>query len=284
MTRTENDKSIIRTYDSINEVLELSRTPTEINKQVWQNTEEKNASNPSAWYGIPQHQEKVRELISLGWTDGAQKLEKRRDNVQGENLPEPVSMKRRRKWSDSGDVLDITRTYAGSMEAWQKCERMPTNTRRYVEILCNLSINSEIRAETIFYRGAAALILADMMTNAGYAVKIAATVAVGNMFTQHRKIALDIMTVKDYSAPLDIQSLASVLCLAGFFRLAWFQLATTHIDAIDSSLGSARRIEDVIDLEPHQVANIDSVNDQETARQWIQDSIAKIQTAELMAA
>lgn len=286
MINNSTAKRTMREYESINEMLQASRTPSEANKALWEEVETAEKSNPMKWYGIDGAQAKVRELISLGWSAGASKLETRRDSVQGENIPAPVSMKRRRKWADMGDTLDITRTYAGQTDAWQKCERMPSNSRRYVEIMINLSISGATDGEVIFWRGAATLILADMMTNAGYAVKITGAVANERMYAEHMgRKSIDLFTVKDYAAPLDIESLASVVCLSGFFRLAWFQLACTHEDKINDTFGSVQKITDILkDIEPHQLADVDSISDKYDAKRWIEESIKKIQQGELKAA
>lgn len=285
MLMTEKKGLRIRNYDSVQETIELAKQPSQANKHIWRNTEQSPSNDKYQWVGVSGGINKIRELISLGWEDGASKLERRAENLKGENAPAPINMRRRRKWGEQGDTLDITRTYAGITEAWQRCERVSTNSTRYIEIICNLSINSQINADVIFWRGAAALILADLMTGAGYNVKITGCVSATNMFKVKDMFCVDFFTVKDYQQPLDINSLASVVCMAGFFRTVWFQLATTHEEAIEESLGRSITLERAYGkLDAHQIGGVEGIRDELGAKQWVEESIKHIQGQELLAA
>lgn len=274
----DNDKAIIRHFDSVGDALEYSRTPSEANRDSWQEFETRKMGKE--WYGTEGEQAKVRELINIGWTEGAAKLEKQSGAIQADNPPKPVNIRRRRSWADQGDSLDIARVYAGSSEAWQRCIKTPANTNRYIEVLVDLCISYGTQESVIFWRGAAALVLSDLMQAAGYAVKITAGVNVSKLFEGSRKKSVDTFTVKDYQQPLDIVSLSSVVCLAGFFRLVWFQLATTHKDRVTSGLGHVEKLESGIKLEPHQIGDLSSVNDARSAKVWIQAAIDKIQNGQ----
>ena len=276
---------VVRHFDSLTAAQACADTqPTNSNNRaMWQGFMSEGSGDGSArWYGVDGGVKKVRQIIREGWGDGRAKLVKMSDEVLALNPPQPVSIRRRRVWGDQGDSVDMGRIYSGQFDqAWQRTSRVTSNSTRYVEILANPAVNCGTDAEVIFWRGAAALVLADMIQGAGYAVSITAIFASHNLFQESPHDCLDLVTVKGYADPLDMDNLASVLCLGGWFRDVWFRMATSHDRPIWSSLGSSRAITDALELAPNQIGNLDDVTDLASARAWIRRQIERLQGAEL---
>ncbi|MFN3886121.1 MAG: hypothetical protein ACK4MG_04110 [Aquabacterium sp.] len=170
------------------------------------------------WLGAPDLtvlEQRIRE----GWPEGAAMIA----GLAASELPDPVSIKRRREWADQGDELDIHRVYAGKLDsAWSRMGKRESRAPRRITLMCDLSCPWFQKADALAWRGVAALKLSDALEEAGYQVQILAVncaVGVDSQEEQpgHEAVAA-IVPVKHYDAPLDLSSLASVLVAPGFKR------------------------------------------------------------------
>jgi hypothetical protein len=232
----------IRRLDSVSEALEAAKHPAkrEENQRMWHALENGAfANDPMAWYGINGDLKQVRRLITEGWEEGSSKVLLLAEQAAAFNPPKPASIRRRRVFSDSGDSIDMGRVWAGQIDrAWTRCSRAVVATTKYIEIVVNIAVNCNIAAEVVFWRGAAALTLADMLVGAGYAVRITGANAVTEAWvTGKTRNSLQLITVKDYQNPLDISNLASVVCLGGFLRSVLYQEMTTFDADTERNLG-----------------------------------------------
>lgn len=170
------------------------------------------------WLGAPDLQT-LEQRMREGWADGAAMI----SQLAAAELPEPVSIKRRREWADQGDELDIHRVYAGKLDtAWSRMGKRQSRAPRRITLMCDLSCPWFQKADALAWRGVAALKLSDALEEAGYQVQIlAVNCAVGVNDADGRQgnegVAA-VVPVKHYDAPLDLCSLASVLVAPGFKR------------------------------------------------------------------
>lgn len=171
------------------------------------------------WLGAPDLAT-LEQRIREGWAEGAAMIA----GLAASELPDPVSLKRRREWADQGDELDIHRVYAGKLDtAWSRMGKRNSRAPRRITIMCDLSCPWFQKADSLAWRGVAALKLSDALEAAGYQVQIlAANCAVGvnddrKKAVGHEAVAA-LVPIKHYDAPLDLCSLASVLVAPGFKR------------------------------------------------------------------
>lgn len=286
-TETVKNKVIWREYPSLVDAYAQARLePTNShNRSLWKEYQSREKhENGKNWYGVNTLTE-VKKALAEGWEEGTTKLKKISDDVTALNPPKPISTRRRRSWADAGDTLDITRTYAGDLNAWQRCTRAQANTTRYFDLIINLGIPYHIKAETLLYRGASALVLSDLLVRAGYSVKIKAGYACRGLISGTSELCADMVTVKDYQDPLDINSLASIVCLAGFFRYVLFSLATQREQTVCGSLGSTVRINDVMEqagnTPPASITDFDKVGSLQSAMDFVREKVQALQGNDL---
>ena len=172
----------------------------------------------------------VMQTVLAGWSDGAIRLFDASNDVK---KPAMEALTRKIEYTDQGESICLDRLYAGEFETmWRGFKpHRAHKAGRIVKINCNVAISWSVTPETAFWTGASALVLADTLQNAGYAVEIDLIAAATN---KEREIVGKIR-LKEADQPLSISGLASTMCLSGFYRgpaLAWmvknYQLESTY--------------------------------------------------------
>ena len=179
------------------------------------------------WFGFPaldkngDHRLTVAELRDTlqNYTDGVDKAAEMADKLR-EKIAQPMSIKRRRIRCDFGDSIDMQAVYAGRLDtAWQRCGKVQQRCRRNLIVGVDQIEYGGGDASRIFWRGAAALALSDVLSAAGYSVELRACFRGGNdCGSQGVSI-----TVKQPDMPLDILATAGPMTHPAFFRACGHQ-------------------------------------------------------------
>lgn len=284
---------IVRRFDSMGAFLDQSKKVAAVGSNV--EYHKKSASSKEAmgyerkgihdWFGIPTSPtvaEDVAKCITNGWPAGVDKLMAALDDV--EQPESPKSQKRRRVRGDFGDSIDMGRVWAGDLDrAWERCGKREAKSARTISIVCDVWATWKVTGEALFWRGAATLKLADLLTASGYSVEIiAACVSADVLRNDGREIkpenTADLIVIKEASAPLDLGSLAASVCLSGFLRMVCFQAMFTHEGRVtDPSCGSISTARKAKLVEDHQIDGLYDVGSREQARDWISKQIKAIE-------
>lgn len=239
------------------------------------------------WYGST-NLAQIFERVNNGWAEGADTIHELSESLSLE-VPKPRSIRRRNIRSDAGDWLDIHRVYAGELStAWTRPVRRAVNGSRVITLVASMQGNVSAKQHIFFWRAAAALCLADMLTEAGYNVRVVSEYKVdsqGSGILQHR------VTVKDALSPLDLNGLAATVGLAGFKRSWGFMAVKQHIELLGgkNNYGSwISLVEDQSTNAPDTfggTSNVISQNESELACkgkaiQWVTATLARIEGGE----
>jgi len=176
------------------------------------------AHKGQSWWGVRNVEEVVR-ISKDGWPAG---LEKVWSSLQVLEMPEMISVRRKKVRKSFGDHLDIQRVYQGDLErAWESTERHPsrgvghTTTTIFVDINASYSTT----ADSCFWRGACAIVLADALERAGRSARIIGFTHLDSQYIGHGgQHTTTSILLKDYSDRLDLNYLALTTALAGFYR------------------------------------------------------------------
>ncbi len=166
--------------------------------------------------------EDVKTKANGYWPEGLELVQGMLYEIEreGSKLPPPVDQKRRKKWSnDSGDDLDLDRLRSGQ-EYWQTMSKRPTNAPRRITLVANVSAACNVDHQKILWRGATAIVLADLLEKAGYRVDLWAVDA-GRIFLDC-KPTISALMLKDSGQVLDIATVVNGLS-GWFFRTVFFQ-------------------------------------------------------------
>lgn len=113
------------------------------------------------------------EQAALGvWRDGLKIIDGMLKELASETLPQPVSRRRRRFWSeDDGDELSLDRLERGQ-PYWEGRKRQAKIAPAVITLVTDMSTNCGIESKSILWRGAATLVLSKLLEEAGYSVDL----------------------------------------------------------------------------------------------------------------
>lgn len=281
VARTWTADLLTQTFPSVAAVIDAARFCNTTNRQLWANAyivNEKrmiDAAERVRWYGLEPGPGAVRDALAQGWPEGVRRINEALADL-GDDIAPPQSVKRRRVRSDHGAEVDMSAYWRGRADiAWTDCRRTSTRAPQVVTIAAQISAPSKTDSRALFWRGAAVLKLADLLTAAGYHVRIDAVRNVTDGYTNYPGRLLQRVTVKEATAPLDVESLAAVLCLSGFFRMFLFACMCSMVYKVNKSMG----ITQIYEPAPGEVAGVEDCTDADTARAWIRAQLEAITNA-----
>lgn len=231
-------------------------------------------SDSEHWLGIAGGRDAVKRVFQTGWTQG---VERTLAALKGLQVRRAVSIRRKRTRGEFGDAVDMQRVYRGDLAtAWERMQKREGVGSPIKTLYVRFNNLGGTGADTFFWRGAAALIVADALTAAGYSVQIIA--GMGNTHVSSKIVGLAWHTVeiKASTAPLDLHTLAGTVALAGFFRVIGFGAMSAMPGAVDMSFG--RSVEVPADVVagrfPGALILGDVIDSQASAQNWIDATLA----------
>lgn len=259
-------------YDSVESFLDAVRAPAIIPENDSVRLSYAETEDRGHWYGAGcRTGADVQRLLSKGWTEGRRKA---LDAFSKLDLTALVPIDRRRKVTraDFGDSLDIGDVYAGRLAtAWRIPKRRNAIGPSQYTITANMLASGGDNASVLFWRGAAAIALADLLETSGYATRL--IVGFGGDCSGKRVSCR--ITVKEYDKPLDLATASAVL-MPGFFRaLGHGWTAGHHPKKISTPSMSVEQciVEDEDLFLSHDVVDLP------TAQNWLMNQVERINAA-----
>lgn len=218
----------------------------------------------------------VVKLVNDGWEDGMKRLTAA---LKAITPPTPMNIRRMPAWGDHGDEVNMDRVRTGNLEtAWRFTPKRAVGVaKRNVTIVVDSIASHGIPAEQMFWRGAAAVTLADALTNAGYSVQLLSAFRGDGL---HGEAVVCRVMVKDYHAPFDLQTAAACLACPAFFRaigVAWGfgNLPVGQVHSGAWSVYNALKTADVLDIASGSILHItpQTVSTKEQAQAWVEECV-----------
>jgi hypothetical protein len=167
------------------------------------------------WFGGIRNWKEAADILEKGWSKGAERLRSLAGKLSAE-VPQAKSIRRRLNWSDGGDEVCKDRLNNGQSDScWRTMRRTPGASPQTVAIETDFGGNCHLTADDLFWQGAAAAVLTDVLEEAGYRVEMYANTKIGTPSGLNHWIRIK---VKEADMPLRLDGVASVLCHAGIFR------------------------------------------------------------------
>jgi hypothetical protein len=172
----------------------------------------------SAWMGGLHSWDEAKVLLEKGWPEGAERLRTLAGKLAAQ-VPQAKSIRRKLTWADDGDEICRDRLQSGHIEqCWRTMRRSPFVAPQTVAIETTWGGHYGQTAEELFWQGAAAAVLTDILEEAGYRVEVYAN-RVSEWNGKHHCIRVK---VKEADMPMRLDGMAAVLCHAGIFRTFGF--------------------------------------------------------------
>jgi hypothetical protein len=223
----------------------------------------------------------ARALLEKGWPEGARRLKALAEKLTA-TLPPAKSVRRRLRWSDDGDEVSKDRLNGGFVDScWRASKRELVASPEVVTVETNWGGTARRSADELFWQGAAAACLTDMLEQAGYRGELYAN----NHSLHPRGRTLLRVRVKEADAPVRIDTLAAVLCHAAVFRVfglsakeqAPFHVNGGHGRTTEISREQFRELEEKLSQNGRGTVMIGAIYDEQSAVRAIEEEIARLQ-------
>jgi hypothetical protein len=227
--------------------------------------------DPSNWLGAPDVKS-VYRILDSGWPEGLRRVREALGKLAVPPLP---SVRRAKARADFGDEVDMQRVWSGDLNrAWATTRRKFDPRRKAaqtVTILCRLGGNCHLRADRLFWQGACAVALIDALKRSNRSVKLVAfmhsrAVDAATQTTEH----LLELPILEAGQQADLEKLAAVLCLAGFFRTEGFKSICQTCAHVTPFLGYTTEGIPAILKTGQKVIEVSSVYDEASAKAFLE--------------
>ena len=234
------------------------------------------------WYGVDGVQA-MHNALEQGHAKGVAAIDTMLGKIKAQ-LPKAVGLGRKLMRGDQGDEIDIHAVNRGDISrAWTSRKRLIKRGKSAVRIVCDIAGNCNVDANTLQWRGVAAMCVAEIMSGAGYKTEIVAGMSTSGAASGLPEV-LTTVTVKAMGTQPDKGLLAAVLCLAGFFRTWGFAAIIRHADNAgkhaSGGLGHTSRLDTQLppDARFTQIIVSHDVRNLTTATAWIVATVGMLQS------
>jgi hypothetical protein len=187
-----------------------------------------------------------------------------------EVCPPQSSRRRVARNQEWGDELNAEQVLTRNMTPWERMTR-ENQPRRSVTIGVNLTVDGSQRAQHLLWRGAAAVALADILTQRGLNVDIVAFWTISDISTASKMVVAR-YTVKRSDMPLDIGSAAVALAEIAYARLVALYGLARHIPGtLDDCMGHRETLPEVDRAGIDYLAEA-TITSRDTATAWLRSS------------
>lgn len=174
-----------------------------------------------SWYGRDIYSWKqFGELSFQRWDSGADLVDSMAAKIVGASIPEPSKISRVQRWTDGGgEDFDLDRFQDG-MDAFRSTHRRRVCGSQFLAVVVDIGGNCNISSQSLFWRGATAVVLSNLLEAAGYGVE--AYVVEGSVRTHDGLGFLCQFTrVKDSGASLNVAEFVNAVS-PWFYRIGSF--------------------------------------------------------------
>jgi hypothetical protein len=179
--------------------------------------ESSSVQNDEEWTGTKSYQHCL-ELADNGWPEGLKRMKKLMGDLR--NIDTHDAERFLPRFVEAGDEVDVGRYLSGEPENMMEYNivHVPASGR-VVKLLVNVAASCGISAEAMFLRGAAAVMLSDLLEQSGLRAEIVVASAgrngdAGVCYT---------VTVKRAEQPIELDRLAFMVACPSVFRRLMFR-------------------------------------------------------------
>lgn len=228
----------------------------------------------------------VDDRFQKGWKEGGEKALKLADGLV-DNVTQPLSIRRRVRFSDDGDEFDKERLFDGHLDqSWRTTARQVAVATPIINIATAWGGNATMSHDQLFWSGAAAIALVRILEAAGYQTSLTAVIPNVQPGGHRLAICCHVKNAGEYLRP---DAVASVLCYGPTFRTYGFLAIIACPWQVDGSLGSILDVSVVLPaaietglIERPQIV-IPNCYNEASAKSAIVGALAELQAANLAA-
>lgn len=232
------------------------------------------------------------EAVSQPWEEGLKLMWEMIHELRGSKLPILSSKKRRTKFLDEGDDVDLDKMRSGQ-QYWHTAKREKVSGIGTLTILSDIRANWTLTPEQVLWRGAAAVVLTYLLEEAGYRVELWSAQAGKEIYGKShyswtgKGDMLAAVKVKGHRDPINVGIAASTVS-AWFYRGITFHAANMAHEKIPLAhagmdrTGGLKPFINVLSNDEHNFI-VQSIWDKNSAFEYIRKSAEAIEAGEIAA-
>jgi hypothetical protein len=268
----------VHAFDDVESLLRAAENPRSKNGG-WRDWHDGTGMGSADWYGLGPELAGTRaalpdvaRVVREGWTRGAERIQGALDGFTVE--AKPRSIRRTRTRRDFGAEVDMTEYWRGRGDvAWTDCTRAMRPARVHYTIVNDAIESGASDSDSMFWRGAAVVALADKLTTAGYSVRV-----VSAWHAPDNGGLVCYTVCKPFDAPIDVPTLAASCANPGFFRCIGHCWGNGTEDQPDNC-GHGYRVKNW-PAHPGEILASNAEHwDADKAHDWVAQQIAAIEAA-----
>lgn len=212
----------IQAFDSIQDCEDAMPASLEV-------CDDRNVVSQASWHGFPQDVDfRVNETLDAikltAFTSPSDigRIEKILSEIPMDKIPRPMVRRRKRILSECGEELNVDRLLQNDPECYETYQRTPRVGLQRATIMFSSTASASVRPEAIFWRGATAVALCQLLEIAGWSCRLIASSFTRANYANDSHSALMVIA-KDYGTPLCLSSISSI-APSWFFRAVFMQL------------------------------------------------------------
>lgn len=106
------------------------------------------------------------------WSEGTERVLEVGEEIAKSLPPQPVSIRRQRRWSEDSGDLDIDRILGNAEAPYRESYRATRPNLQNIAIMCDVSSAGFVTNERLFYRSAAVIAAVDILEESGYRCEV----------------------------------------------------------------------------------------------------------------
>jgi hypothetical protein len=234
------------------------------------------------WFGGIQSVAEGKAIFKQGWPEGANHLKVLAERLAWK-IPPAKSVRRKLCWADDGDEVSKDRLNGGQVDScWRTTRRELSQGPEVVTIETNWGGDWNVTADQLFWQGAAAACMTDLLESAGYRVEVYVTDCArqkdGRLMTVRVRI-------KEPDQPARLDTMAAVMCHAGIYRIfgmaaleqATFKIDDSHGHTVKLTRGQFEALEATLGQSGVGSICFGGIYDEQSAVRAIEQEIARLQ-------
>lgn len=216
------------------------------------------------------------DAAMMTWEEGLQTIEEMRSRLQSIELPQPVSRRRVRQWSeDRGEEFSYDRYKAGQAW-WQSSHRERVMGPQFATVVLNAVAFFRMKPRDLIWAGAAVSLLVDILEENGYRVEVWSGTC-SNPLDNRSTIAQTAVRVKEASEHLDLSSLVTS-CSCWFYRTCLFWSYFLYGRPVHDGLGSPQKMQvDCLERQGDFTVISEHVWSESSAVKWVNTQLQRLQ-------
>lgn len=151
--------------------------------------------------------QELLSAVDLPWPEGMEAVEDYRKRID-EGTTRAVSVKRKRRFIDDGEDIDVNRYIASDPMYRSTVRRQKNYGNRNIKLICHCGGVSSVSSDEMFIRTAAVVATADILEDAGYSCEIVMYYRSMNVYrTSNYQGIITVIQLKKFGEPINVNNL-----------------------------------------------------------------------------